>query len=38
MNKGDIKNAIANYEGSAPLNPNNEGAKKNIKKRKEKKN
>jgi len=38
MNKGDFKKAIAYYEKSLVLNPNNQGAKNNIKKMKEKKN
>ena len=38
MNKGDLKKAIAYYERSVALNPNNQGAKNNIKKMKEKKN
>lgn len=35
MNKGDNKKAISYYEKSLMLNPNNEGAKANIKKLKE---
>jgi predicted alpha/beta superfamily hydrolase len=38
MNKGDSKKAIAYYERSLQLNPNNQSAKDNIKKMKEKKN
>ena len=38
MYKGDNKKAIAYYERSLALNPNNQGGKDNIKKMKEKKN
>jgi len=37
MHKGDLKKAIDYYEKSLALNPNNQGAKNNIKKMKEKK-